>query len=59
MSNNDEMEQIIQAAKLEAEGKEMWGRLEVYNKYKYYVYELFELGEARPYIEQLLDALEL
>ena len=59
MSRNDEMEQIIQAAELEADGKDMWGRLGVYNKYKYYVYELFALGEAKPYIERLLDALKL
>lgn len=59
MNNQDQANAIIAAAKLEAKGKDTHRRLAIYDKYKYKVYDLVALGEERPYIKQLLDALKI
>jgi hypothetical protein len=59
LNKKEEANGIIESAKLEAKGKDEWGRLDIYNKYKYKIYDLIPLGEEKPYIRQLLDALNV
>ena len=56
---NNKINKIIDSAKEASQGKSEAERYELYDKYKYQIYDLTKLGEQQPYIKRLIDALNI
>ena len=56
---NDKINKIIESARIEGQGKTEWERFDVYDKYKYQIYDCTQLGEQQPYINKLIEVLNI